>query len=141
MLTVDRASERYVSSASEHPDAARVFDEAGGPTTTAQSAIAFCQAYHADYTRTVAFGRALMEAGVIGPYQADFRLPDGSQQQVNGFYAVDEKAYRALPAKTLADWHSKGWLDLVALHLASRQSFQNLLDLNVQRGNERKALA
>ncbi|BCH24970.1 SapC family protein [Mesorhizobium sp. L-8-3] len=141
MLTVDRASERYVPSVSEHPDAERVFKEAGGPTATAQSAMAFCQAYHTDYTRTVAFGRALMEAKVLEPYHADFRLPDGSQHHVNGFYAVDEKAYRALSAKTLADWHSKGWLDLVTLHLASRQSFQNLLDLNAQRANERKALA
>lgn len=141
MLTVDRASERYVSSASEHPDAERLFDEAGGPTPIAKSTMAFCHAYHADYTRTVAFGRALAEAKVLEPYRADFRLSDGSQHQVNGFYVVDEKAYRALPATTLADWHAKGWIDFVTLHLASRQSFRNLLDLDAQRASERKALA
>lgn len=36
---------------------------------------------------------------------------------------------------------TKGWLDLVVLHLASIRNFQNLLDLNAQRANERKALA
>ena len=133
MLMVDRASECYVPSVSAHPKAERLFDEAGGPTATAQTAMAFCHAYHADYTATVAFGRALMEAKVLTPYHADFRFPDGSQHQVNGFYAIDQKGYRALPAKTLADWHAKGWLDLVALHLASQQSFQALLDLNAQR--------
>lgn len=60
---------------------------------------------------------------------------------LNGFWAMDEKAFRALPARTVTDWHAKGWLDLATLHLASLQSFQGLLDLNVQRANERKALA
>ncbi|SDN71726.1 SapC family protein [Ensifer sp. YR511] len=141
MLAVDRASERYVPSVSEHPEAERLFDEAGGPTATAKSAMALCHAYHTDYSRTVAFGKALLAAKFLTPIHAQFRLPDGSQHQVNGFYAVDDKAYRALPAKTLAGWHTKGWLDLVTLHLASQQSFQALLDLNAQRANERKALA
>ncbi len=141
MLAVDRASERYVPSVSGHAAAERVFNEAGGPSAAAQSAIAFCQAYGADSTRSIAFGRALMEAHVLAPYHADFRLPDGSRHQVNGFHAVDEKAYRALPATTLADWHANGWLDLVTLHLASLQSFQNLLDLDAQRTNAGNALA
>jgi len=101
----------------------------------------FCQAYFADATNSVAFGKALIAANVLIPYHADFRFPDGSQHQVNGFSAVDEKAYRALPAKTVADWHTKGWFDLVTLHLASLQNFQALHDLNAQRANERKALA
>lgn len=141
LLAVDRGSPRYVASVVGHDDAERLFDDAGGPTATAQSAMAFCNAFHTDYAATVAFGRALIAAKVLEPYHADFRLPDGTLHQLNGFYAVDEKAFRALPAKTVADWHAKGWLDLVTLHLASQQSFQNLLDLNAQRANERKALA
>lgn len=141
LLAVDRGSERYVASVAGRNDAARLFDDVGGPTVTAQSAMAICNAFHTDYSTTVAFGGALLEAKVLMPYHANFRLPDGAAHQLNGFYVVDEKAYRALPAKTVADWHAKGWLDLVTLHLASLQSFQNLLDLNAQRANERKALA
>ena len=80
-------------------------------------------------------------AKVLTPYHADFRLPAGTQHQVSGFSAVREKAFRALPAETVTDWHAKCWLDLVALHLASLQNFQGLLDFNAQRANERKALA
>ena len=69
------------------------------------------------------------------------QFPDGGQQTLDGFCVVDEKAFRALPAKTVADWHARGWLDLATLHLASLQNFQSLLGLNAQRADERKALA
>ncbi|MEI9419654.1 SapC family protein [Mesorhizobium sp. Cs1299R1N1] len=141
LLSIDRASDRFVPSTGDLHDAERLFDGAGGPTATAQSAMAFCQAYYADSTNTVAFGRALVAANLLTPYHVDIRLPDGSQHQVNGFSAVDEKAFRALPAETVTDWHANGWLDLVILHLTSLQSFQGLLGLNAQRANERKVVA
>lgn len=140
-LAIDRGSDRFVESCSKRGDGERLFDDSGKPTSTAEAAMKFCHAYHALYENTVVFGRALIAAKVLTPYHADFRLPDGSQHRVNGFYAVDEQAFRALPTKTVADWHTKGWLSLVALHLASLQSFQTLLDLNAQRANERKKLA
>lgn len=141
LLTVDRASDRFVASVKEHADAERLFDETGKPTMAAQTAMAFCHAFHADYADTAAFGRALIAAKVLEPYHADFRLPDGTRHQVNGFYAVNETAFRALPDNTVAEWHAKGWLGLVNLHLASLLSFQALLHLNAQRASERKALA
>jgi hypothetical protein len=141
MLCIDRASDRFVTSIADLHSTERLFDEAGGPTAIAQSAMAFCQAYFADSTNTVAFGQALIAASVLTPYHVDFRFPDGAQHQVNGFLAVDEKAFRTLPAETVTDWHAKGWLDLVALHLASLQGFQRLLSLNAQRANERKVVA
>lgn len=139
-LGIDQSSDRFVACAAAQPDAERLFHIDGEATAAAQSAMAFCRAYYADHTATVAFGRALMEAKLLTPYHAQFKLPDGSTHQVNGFQSVDQQAFRALPARTVAEWHAKGWLDLVTLHLASQQSFQNLLDLNAQRANERKAL-
>lgn len=141
LLAVDRGAERCVPSVKDHPDAERLFDPAGQPSETARLAMAFCHAFHTDYVGTVEFGRALLDAQVLEPYHADFRLPDGTLHQVNDFYAVNDKAFRALPAKTVEYWHAKGWLDLVTLHRASQQSFQSLLDLNAQRANERKTLA
>lgn len=140
LLAIDRGSERYVPSAADRDDAERLFDAEGKATATAQSAMAFCHAYHVDHTETAAVGRAMLGAKLLTPYHAQFRLPDGSEHQVNGFYAVDEKAYRSIPAWPLTEWHAKGWLDLVTLHLASYRNFQNLLNLNAQRANERKAL-
>lgn len=141
LLSIDRASKRFVMSAKDHAEAQRLFDETGKPTMVAQTAMAFCHAFHADYANTVAFGEALLAAKVLEPYHADFRLPDGTLHKVDGFYAVDEQAFHALPPETVTDWHGKGWLGLAVLHLASLQSLQNLLDLNAQRASERKALA
>lgn len=139
-LCIDRSSDRFVASAATHHDAERLFHVDGEASATARSAMAFCNAYHVDHAATIAFGRALIEAKLLSPYHAQFQLPDGSQHQINGFQSIDEQAFRALPSKTVADWHAKGWLDLVTLHLASQRSFQNLLELNAQRANERKAL-
>lgn len=141
LLSVDRASERFVPSVKDRTDAQRLFDETGKPKMVAQAAMAFCHAFRTDYASTVAFGQALLDAKVLEPYHADFRLPDGTLHQVNGFYAVNEQAFRALPDTRVVAWHIKGWLALVTLHLASLQSLQVLLDLNAQRANERKALA
>lgn len=141
MLAIDRGSDRFVGAIAGRADAERLFDDSGKPTRAAQAAMTFCHAYHALYEKTAAFGQALIAAKVLTPYHVDFRLPDGSQHQVNGFYAVDEKAFRRMPANIVADWHARGWLSLVALHLASLQSFQGLLELNAQRADERKALA
>ncbi len=140
-LSIDRASDRFVSSVKGRADAQRLFDESGNATGAAQMAMALCHAFHADYADTVAFGRALIAAKVLEPYRADFRLPDGTLHQVNGFHAVNEKACRALPEAMVVEWHARGWLALVNLHLASLQRFENLLDLNALRANERKALA
>ncbi|MBD9375680.1 SapC family protein [Rhizobium sp. ARZ01] len=140
-LAIDRGSDRFVPSITAHQHGERLFDAVGKPTAIAQSALAFCQAWHADHANTVAFTQAMAGVQVLEPYHADICLPDGSQHQVNGFQAVNEKAFRALPAKTVAEWHANGWLDLVVLHRASLESFQSLLDLNAQRANERKALA
>lgn len=141
LLSIDRASARFVASAGDHAEAQRLFDETGKPTMVAQTAMAFCQTFHTDYVKTVAFGKALLAAKILEPYHADFRLPDGTLHKLDGFYAANEQAFHALPAETVNDWHGKGWLALVVLHLASLQSFQNLLDLNAQRTSERTALA
>ena len=141
LLTIDRKSNRFVASASARTDAERLFGADGKPTSTAQSAMAFCQAYHADIVNTLAFAKALGEAKLLTPNHVQMQFPDGGQQTLDGFCVVDEKAFRALPAKTVADWHARGWLDLATLHLASLQNFQSLLGLNAQRADERKALA
>ncbi|MFJ6322008.1 MULTISPECIES: SapC family protein [unclassified Rhizobium] len=141
LLTIDQASERFTPAGVEQNDDHRIFDAQGQPTQLTRSAMDFCFAFQIDHTHTVTFAQALKSAGLLMPYHADFRLPDGARHLIDGFHAVNEKAFRALPADTVADWHVKGWLALVNFHLASMHSFQNLLDLNAQRATERKALA
>lgn len=141
LLLVDRGCNRFVSSVADRDDALRIFDDVGQPTTTAQNAIDLSCSYSIGSIHSRIFTQALISERLLKSYYADFKLPDGSKHQMSGFQIVDEEAFRALSAATIADWHKKGWLALVTLHLASLQSFQALLDLNAQRANERKALA
>jgi hypothetical protein len=68
LLAIDRGSERYVPAVADRADAERLFDGAEGkPTATAQSAMAFCHAYHLDYAGTVAFGVAPTKDGLTDP--------------------------------------------------------------------------
>lgn len=133
LLTIDAASERFVADALKDKDAAQLFDDKGGPAPAAQKAMAFCHAVQAEHVRTTDFTNALTQAGLLTANHAQMSFPDGSRYTLDGFMVVDDEAYRKLPAKTLADWLGRDWLDLVALHRASRQNWQALLDLHALR--------
>ncbi len=51
---------------------------------------------------------------------------------LTGFQLVDEAAFRALPAGVVADFHARGWLGAIVLHLASQLSWQTLLDAQAE---------
>lgn len=129
-----RGSERYVPTASDH--AVRCSRPADRRRAVDHGLLLRLHAY---YTASAAFSRAPLAAKLLIPYHAQLQHPDGSQHQINGFQSADEKAFRVMPAKTVTDWRAKGWLNLVTLRLASQVS-KNLLGLNAQRANERKAL-
>lgn len=133
LLAIDAASERFVEEADGQENANRLFDDAGAATPAARSAMDLCLALHDDHLKTAAFAAALDEAGLLVPNRAVMQLVSGSQYTLDGFRIVDEKALRALPAATVADWHAEGWLDLITLHLASQRNWQLLLDRHAAR--------
>lgn len=136
LLAIDGASERFVIDADKEKDVARLFDDEGGPTSAAQEAMTFCHAFHSEHMKTTAFSNALASAGLLTANHAQMQLPNGNRYSLDGFMVVEEQAYRALPAETLVEWQANGWLDPVALHLASRQNWQTLLDLQTDARKE-----
>ncbi|MCZ0733273.1 SapC family protein [Phreatobacter sp. AB_2022a] len=140
LLALDRASNRVVTRATAHAGAQPLFDSEGKPTSFTQSAMAFCHAYHADFLATAAFSQALLAAKILAPSNAEMQFPDGTRHALNGFRVIDEPALRNLPPRTVKSWHVNGWLDLVALQLASRLNWQALLELGGRRKAGRKAL-
>lgn len=125
----------------------RLFDEAGTPTDRAREAMALCEAYAVEHEATVAFAAALLEHKLLVPRQAELRLtrrdaasgtadeqggqPEEGQDTVRatlgGFQVVDEVAFQALPGEVVTEFHARGWLAPIVLHLASQQSWQLLL--------------
>lgn len=133
LLCADLASERFVQK-TDAGDAAEeadlIFDAEGQATASTRSIMEFCKALQEDFQRTEVFSRALNEAGLLVEKHADIELADKSRFKLDGFRIVDEAAFRALSADTLADWTRKGWVDLIVLHLASQQNWALLLDLH-----------
>jgi hypothetical protein len=133
MLMVDQASDRFLTAVPAKSNAVRFFDEKGQPTPAAREAAVFCETYLADHNATLAFGKALKVAKILVLNQANITFADGRLHTVNGFLVVDEKAFRALPAEIVIDWHKRGWLDLVIMHLASQINWRGLIDRQAER--------
>jgi SapC len=94
--------------------------------------------FHEDHLKTVEFLQAIEDAKLLVPGRCEMHFADESRYRLDGIRIVDEKAWRALPSPTVARWHSKGWLDLISLHLASQRNWQLLLDVHASRNRKIK---
>jgi hypothetical protein len=133
VLAVDTASDRFVADVSARPGADAFFDAAGGPSTAASAAMKFCADFHQQSVVTTAFAKAVAEAKLLKPSRATMQFADRSSFALDGFQIVDEAALPALPDATVTDWHKRGWLSLITLHLASQRNWLRFTDLHEQR--------
>ena len=132
LLAVDAASDRFVDLA-QGEGAMPLFEATGAPSAAASEVIGFCHAFHQDHLRGAGFGRALAQRGLLAQRHATIRFPDESRAMLNGFSLVDEAAFRALKdPEILVDWHARGWLDAISLHLASAGNWDSLMRLNAE---------
>jgi len=150
MLAVDSACPRLVTRAGD--DAEPFFDANGAPTASSLAAMAFCESYRREAGQIGAFVVALKEHDLLvertltinyttGKDSGASEDASGAQAVVNGFRMVDEAKFRALPEKVAAQFHAKGWTDLVVLHLASQLGWQGLMEASVAAAPETAAAA
>lgn len=125
VLGIDRACNRLIEG---EGDAQALFEN-GKPGAITQEALTFCGAYQTDHSFTTAFARALEEQNLLIDNQAQVKLPDGRQMNLQGFRVIEKAKFAALPDAVIVDWHKKGWLALANFHLASLERFQHLLEL------------
>nr|WP_246544389.1 SapC family protein [Ancylobacter dichloromethanicus] len=126
MLGADLASDRLAVADDE--GAERLFDAKGGATKIGQAARDMCDAYAADHARTTAFVTALKANGLLSARSAQVNYADAGRAVVQGFQLVDEAAFRALPGPVVVEFHARGWLDLIILHLASQHRWRDLVN-------------
>jgi hypothetical protein len=87
----------------------------------------FLQEYRAQFLRTQAFCRRLVELKLLEPMRAQFTLA-GEQMSLGGFQAVDRARLRALSGEDLAKLASTDELELLYLHLQSMRNFSMVKD-------------
>jgi len=134
-LTIDESSDRFVDVA-ESDSQGRLFTEDGTATPMAKDILKFCEAYHQQHLASEAFVAAIQEADLLVAKNADMTFRDKSTYQLRGFKIIDPERFRALPPALVADWHGKGWLNAIALHLASQQNWQLLLAAHHSKSEE-----
>lgn len=132
LLAIDAACDRLVEIGAS-ADAEPLFDDKGGPAPMTAQAMAFCHAFHEDQRRDEGFGAALLKQGLLVRRHAEMQFPDRSRSTLDGFRVVDAEKFRALSDRDLLlDWHRRGWLAAINLHLASMQNWETLLLLNAE---------
>lgn len=134
LLCADLASERIVNASRSGAEA--LFDEKGGPTESTSQIIELCRAMDDDNSQTIEFSKALKDAGLLVQKHADVSLNDKRRFTLDGFYIVDLEAFRKLPGEKLEEWNAKGWVELIVLHIASQNNWQELMELQVAAGSK-----
>ncbi len=130
VLALDTASDRLVR---EGGEGVPLF-EAERPSQVTSQALRFCEAYQAEAAATQAFVAALQEQGLLVDKRANATLADGKRYALDGFRVVDPDRFGDLHPDTVVDWHRKGWLALVNLHLASLARLSALMERQLRRG-------
>lgn len=105
-----------------------LFDEEGKQTKYVDNVLRFLQEYTAQFTRTQAFCKKLVELELLEPMQAQFTMNNGQKMSLTGFQAVSREKLKALPAETLAQLAGTDELELIYLHLQSLRNFVSVKD-------------
>lgn len=134
-LAIDADSDRVVR---EGEEGVALFQDNAATALTRQ-ALEFCRLFTGEHRTTQAFAAALRSQGLLTSRNADATLPGGRKLALTGFQVVDAQMFAALPEQIVVDWHRKGWLRLVNLHLASLDRFSDLLSRQGQMEGSRDA--
>jgi hypothetical protein len=126
-LCIDLASDRFVD-AWKHKNW-RLFNDDGSAAPIARKMLGLCEAWHQEQLQGADFVTALKDADLLVPQGVTFSFPDGGTYNLGGYRIVDHERLRQLAAETLKDWNERGWLNAIALHLASLHNWQLLHQL------------
>ncbi|MCI5059995.1 MAG: SapC family protein [Alphaproteobacteria bacterium] len=109
------------------------FDKEDQPSQLSQNALEFCKSYHAAAEQTIAFGKALHEAGLLVERQAEIVVTGDKKINFSGFRIIDEKKLAELDDAIYLDWRKKGWIPFLYAHLFSGSQWQRLTQMLNQR--------
>ncbi|RYE57243.1 MAG: hypothetical protein EOP48_06225 [Sphingobacteriales bacterium] len=83
-----------------------------------------------------AFINTLMSFDLLEPFTLKMELDNSSVVEVSAFHTINEDKLRALDADSLGALHSKGYLELIYMIIASLSNFRTLIDKKNKRARE-----
>lgn len=114
-------------------DGERLFDDTGAPAPLLEERRQFIERLEEEAQRTRLLGRALLDLDLLQSKRFDATLPDGSTVTVDGFLALDDDKFSALPEATVAQLHKSGALGCIYAHHFSLGMMRALLERRVAR--------
>ncbi|QBF84240.1 multidrug transporter [Shewanella maritima] len=116
-------------------DGEALFHEFGGNTDYLEQVADMLETIHHGLQDNNAFIQALIELELLESFTLDITLDNGSQNQMIGFYTINEDTLAELPADAITKLHQQGYLQAIYMVLASHSNMRNLIDRkNVQVG-------
>lgn len=114
-----------------------LFEDDGTPTAYLKDMQQFLEKLELEVQRTRLVGQKLVELELLRDMRFDATLPDGNKLTVDGFLAIDEAKFAALPDDKVLELHRSGILGLINAHQLSLGNMTRL----IQRRGRRTANA
>lgn len=118
-----------------------LFEASGELTPYMVEVQQFLQTLEAHTDNTRRFCERLLELDLMQTMRFDATLPDGASLTVDGFLAVDEKKFAALPDAVVVELFKNGGLGLIHAHQLSLNHMRRLVDRRLRRAQEGGAAA
>ena len=110
----------------------------GGNTHYLEHVASVLEAIHYGYEHSEHFINMLLEFDLLESFSLDIQLSDGSNNQLQGFYTINEDKLGALSGEVLAKLHNQGFLQAIYMVVASHSNIRQLVD---EKNNRLKPLA
>jgi hypothetical protein len=105
-----------------------LFTEEGNQTPYLEDSIAGLEAIHAGHEHNKVFVQALLANDLLEPFTLEITLNDGSNNQLLGFYTINEEKLRDLDGDTLSRLSKEGYLQAIYMQIASFARVRTLID-------------
>ncbi|MBT5387196.1 MAG: SapC family protein [Porticoccaceae bacterium] len=105
-----------------------LFTAEGHQTEYLQQALNRLEAIHTGHQHNKAFVAALLDNELLEPFTLEITLNDGSNNQLLGFYTVNEEKMLNLKGDTLERLNKEGYLQAIYMQMASFARIRALID-------------
>ena len=123
VVTVDLESPRISETLGEP-----LFDDKDQPSIFLKKIISQLEALHKGYEHNKGFIETLIKLDLLEPFSLQITLNDGSLNQLNGFYTINEDKLLDLDGPTLADLNEREYLQPIYMSIASYSRIKPLID-------------
>ena len=105
-----------------------LFDETGQPTEFLKDVMGKLEALHQGHEHNKGFIAALTALGLLEPFTLEITLDNGSNNQLLGFYTINEEKLNELDGESLGGLNAAGYLQPIYMAVASFARMRNLIE-------------